>query len=91
MLKNYLRDKLEDLIEKGILERGLIVLGEEIAPIKILLEQRAVPKIGWKDKQIKWFLELLSSMDTDKDPKAARVGEREGRVASDYLLSLCAG
>ena len=30
-------------------------------------------------------------MDTDKDPKAARVGEREARVASPYISKLAAG
>jgi O-phospho-L-seryl-tRNASec:L-selenocysteinyl-tRNA synthase len=37
------------------------------------------------------MLQLLSSLDTDKDPDAARVGEREARVASPFIGRLSAG
>jgi O-phospho-L-seryl-tRNASec:L-selenocysteinyl-tRNA synthase len=37
------------------------------------------------------MLQLLSSLDTDKDPEAARVGEREARVASPFIGRLSAG
>jgi O-phospho-L-seryl-tRNASec:L-selenocysteinyl-tRNA synthase len=36
------------------------------------------------------MVQILSSMDTDKDPEAARVGEREARVASPYVANLAA-
>jgi O-phospho-L-seryl-tRNASec:L-selenocysteinyl-tRNA synthase len=91
MLKDTLRDKLKDLMEKGILERGLMILDDQLDAIKRLLEQRSIPEQGWTAKQIDLLLTLLSSMDTDKDDVAAHVGEREGRTASDYVLSLAAG
>ncbi len=91
MLKDVLRDKLKDLMEKGVLERGLMILDDQLDGIKQLLEQRTIPEHGWSAKQIDFLLMLLSSMDTDKDESAARVGEREGRTASDYVLSLAAG
>jgi O-phospho-L-seryl-tRNASec:L-selenocysteinyl-tRNA synthase len=84
-------DKLKDTITKSILDRGLTVLGTEYQPIKLLFEQRRVPQQGWKDSQIEELLYLLSSMDTDKDSKAAFVGEREGRVASPLISRLAFG
>ena len=72
-------DKLKDAIPQSILDRGLTVLGTESKPIKLLFEQRRIPEEGWKDSQIEALLNLLSTMDSDKDSKAAHVGEREGR------------
>jgi O-phospho-L-seryl-tRNASec:L-selenocysteinyl-tRNA synthase len=84
-------DKLKDTIPKSILERGLTVLGTESQPIKLLFEQRRIPEKGWKDSQIEELLYLLSTMDSDKDSKAAGLGEREGRVASPAVSSLAHG
>ena len=84
-------DKLKDTIPKSILDRGLTVLGTESQPIKLLFEQRRVPEKGWKDSQIEGLLNLLPSMDSDKDSKAACVGEREGRVASPAVSKLACG
>ncbi|MEX2681912.1 MAG: O-phosphoseryl-tRNA(Sec) selenium transferase [Candidatus Sigynarchaeota archaeon] len=91
MLKDLFREKLKDLMEKGILERGLMILDEQLDDIKRLLEQRCTPEHGWTTRQIDLLLTLLSGMDTDKDEIAARVGEREGRTASEYVTSLAAG
>ena len=68
-------DKLKDTIPKSILERGLTVLGTESEPIKLLFEQRRVPQEGWKDSQIEALLNLLAAMDSDKDSKAAFLGD----------------
>ncbi len=84
-------DKLKDTIPKSILDRGLTTLATEYRPIKLLFEQRRVPQEGWKDSQIEELLRLLSSMDSDKDSKAACVGEREGRVASPAVSKLAGG
>jgi O-phospho-L-seryl-tRNASec:L-selenocysteinyl-tRNA synthase len=84
-------DKLKDTIPKSILDRGLTVLGTEARPIKLLFEQRRVPEEGWKDSQIEQLLNLLSTMDSDKDSKAAFLGEREGRVASTAVSKLATG
>ncbi len=84
-------DKLKDTIPESILERGLTVLKTESQPIKLLFEQRRVPKAGWKDSQIEALLNFLSTMDSDKDSKAVFVGEREGRVASPAVSKLAAG
>jgi O-phospho-L-seryl-tRNASec:L-selenocysteinyl-tRNA synthase len=84
-------DKLKETIPKSILERGLTVLGTESQPIKLLFEQRRIPEERWKDSQIELFLNLLSTMDTDKDSKAACLGEREGRIASPAVSKLASG
>jgi O-phospho-L-seryl-tRNASec:L-selenocysteinyl-tRNA synthase len=84
-------DKLKDTISKSILDRGLTVLGTEIRPIKLLFEQRRVLEEGWKDSQIEGLLNFLATMDSDKDSKAAHLGEREGRVASPAVSKLAAG
>jgi O-phospho-L-seryl-tRNASec:L-selenocysteinyl-tRNA synthase len=84
-------DKLKDTIPQSILDRGMTVLNTETRPIKLLFEQRRVPEQGWKDSQIELLLNLLSTMDTDKDSKAACLGEREGRVASPAVSRLASG
>ena len=84
-------DKLKDTIPKSILDRGLTVLGTESEPIKLLFEQRRVPQEGWKDSQIEALLNLLATMDSDKDSKAVFLGEREGRVASPAVSKLASG
>jgi len=78
-------------IPQNILNRGQVVLKNFLNPIKILFEQKSVPKEPWSDKQIEFLLETLSNMDTDKDDNAARVGEREARIASKLHLKTSAG
>ncbi|MFX1301818.1 MAG: O-phosphoseryl-tRNA(Sec) selenium transferase [Promethearchaeota archaeon] len=78
-------------IPKNMLNRGQLVLKEFLNPIKILFEQRSVPKEPWTEEQIEFLLQTLSNMDTDKDSKAARVGEREARIASKLHLRTSAG
>lgn len=86
------KELLLGLIPEHMLDRGLIVLEETLLkPIRNLLEQRKLPKQGWSDETIRFFLTILSSMDTDKDPKAARIGEREARIASPLVSELAAG
>jgi O-phospho-L-seryl-tRNASec:L-selenocysteinyl-tRNA synthase len=78
-------------IPKNMLNRGQLVLNEFLNPIKILFEQRSVPKEPWTEEQIEFLLQTLSNMDTDKDSNAARVGEREARIASKLHLRTSAG
>ncbi|MCJ7632821.1 O-phosphoseryl-tRNA(Sec) selenium transferase [Candidatus Bathyarchaeota archaeon] len=82
---------LKSTIPTGMLHRGLTALHSELKPIKILFEQRRVPDTGLDDELIEKLLTLFSSMDTDKDPLAARIGEREARVASKLVSRLSAG
>ena len=84
-------DKLKGLIPKNMEERGRITLDALLAPAKDVLHRRVFPDLPLSEDQISILLKLLSSMDTDKDPKAARVGEREGRVASPLLNQLSGG
>ncbi len=81
-------ESLRGLIPEPMLKRGVIVKEELLRPIKFLFEQRRVPEKGWSDHVTDSLLQLLSSMDTDKDPQAARIGEREGRVASALVARL---
>lgn len=74
-----------------MLNRGQVVLDNFLNPIKILFEQKSVPKDSWSDDQIAFLLDTLSNMDTDKDDNAARVGEREARIASKLHLKTSAG
>jgi len=89
---NKIIDFFETLnIPENMLNRGQLVLKEFMNPIKILFEQRSVPNQPWTDEQIEFLLHTLSNMDTDKDNNAARVGEREGRIASKLHLRTSAG
>lgn len=78
-------------IPKNMLNRGQLVLNEFLKPIKILFEQKSVPNEPWTDEQIEFLLQTLSNMDTDKDIKAARVGEREARIASKLHIKTSQG
>ena len=74
-----------------MLNRGNLVLNNFLNPIKVLLEQKSMPLKPWTDEQISFFLQTLSNMDTDKDNKASRVGEREARIASRLQLLTSSG
>jgi len=78
-------------IPQNMLDRGQIVINNFLKPIKTLFEQKNVPKEPWSDEQIEFLLQTLSNMDTDKDNNAARVGEREARIASKLHLKTSAG
>ncbi len=84
-------ERLKGLIPPNMEERGRITLDALLAPAKDVLHRRVFPDSPLSDDQIALLLKLLSSMDTDKDPKAARVGEREGRIASPLLNKLSGG
>jgi O-phospho-L-seryl-tRNASec:L-selenocysteinyl-tRNA synthase len=78
-------------IPQNMLNRGQLVLNDFLKPLKVLFEQKNVPKEPWTEDQIKFLLRTLSNMDTDKDKKAARVGEREARIASKLHLKISGG
>lgn len=75
-------------VPSHMLNRSKIGYNELWKPIKILLEQQTIPKKGWTDIQIKYLLNFLNSLDSDKDPKAIRIGEREGRISTPLLKEL---
>jgi len=78
-------------IPQNILDRGQLVLTNFLKPMKTLFEQRNVPQKPWSEDQIEFLLQMLSNMDTDKDDKASRVGEREARIASSLHLKTSSG
>ncbi len=78
-------------IPQNMLNRGQLVIDNFLKPMKILFEQKNVPINPWNDEQIKFLLQTLSNMDTDKDSNAARVGEREARIASKLHLETSGG
>ena len=82
---------LKGLAPESFIKRGMIGLKANWDPIRILFEQRRVPLEGWQEDQVKSLFKLLSTLDTDKDPEAARVGEREARVISPFLSDLAGG
>ncbi|WP_198002847.1 O-phosphoseryl-tRNA(Sec) selenium transferase [Methanocaldococcus infernus] len=71
-----------NFIPEHMERRGKIVLEENLRIIERVLEQRSVPEEGIKEELIELLLTKLSLMDTDKDPRAIRIGEREARVWS---------
>ncbi len=78
-------------IPQNMLDRGQLVLNNFLKPMKTLFEQRIVPQKPWSEGQIEFLLQMLSNMDTDKDDKASRVGEREARIASSLHLKTSSG
>ncbi|MGY5872696.1 MAG: O-phosphoseryl-tRNA(Sec) selenium transferase [Candidatus Thorarchaeota archaeon] len=88
------KDDIERILDKTIPEsmarRGRTTIDALLAPVRDVLNRRIFPENPLTDPQIELMVQILSSMDTDKDPEAARVGEREARVASPYVASLAA-
>lgn len=87
-------DEIDRILDKTIPEsigrRGRTTIDSLLAPVRDVLNRRIFPDRGLTDPQLELMIQILSSMDTDKDPDAARVGEREARVASPYVASLAA-
>jgi len=86
-IKEYFSGK----IPNNMLERGQVVLNNNLKPLKILFEQKRVPETPWNEEQIELLLKILSQMDTDKDTNASQVGEREARIASPLHLKISGG
>ena len=88
-------DEIERILEKTIpdsmLRRGRTTVDSLLGPVKDVLNRRLFPQKALTDLQLEMMFQLLSSLDTDKDPEAARVGEREARVASPYVGRLSIG
>jgi len=82
---------LKGFIPENMLQRGLMILDTNLNPIKTLFEHRKVPEDGWNDEIIAFLLKIFAFMDTDKDPKAIRVGEREARTSSPLVSDLSHG
>ena len=89
------RDEFDRILDKTIPEsmarRGRTTIDSMMAPIRDVLNRRVFPDKSLTDAQLELMVQILSSMDTDKDPEAARVGEREGRIASPFIGALAAG
>ncbi|MCK4740018.1 MAG: hypothetical protein KAT22_00600, partial [Candidatus Thorarchaeota archaeon] len=90
-LDNDIEKRLTDLIPENMARRGRITIDALLAPVKDILNRQRFPDRPLTERQVDLMLTLLSSMDTDKDPAAARVGEREGRTISPLLDRLSAG
>ena len=74
-----------------MVRRGRTTIDAFLAPVRDVLNRRLFPDFSLNDSQLDLMVKLLSSMDTDKDPEAVRVGEREARVFSSYVEGLAAG
>ncbi|MBW9219869.1 O-phosphoseryl-tRNA(Sec) selenium transferase [Methanothermococcus sp. SCGC AD-155-N22] len=85
------RMNVSGLIPKNMEDRGLLILKDNLKYIEDILDHRKIPKEGLPEDQIRLLLKFLSLMDTDKDPKVIRVGEREGRCASKIQEELVSG
>lgn len=87
-----LAKKLEHLgVPQNMINRALIGLTDQYQPLVQLLDQRVMPEEKWTDNQIRLLLHLLGGLDTDKDPGAIRIGEREGRIATPLLYEITGG
>jgi O-phospho-L-seryl-tRNASec:L-selenocysteinyl-tRNA synthase len=82
---------LEKNIPKSMLQRGRTTVDSLLGPVRDVLNRRQFPDNALTDLQLEIMFQLLSSLDTDKDPEAARVGEREARIASPFIGHLSAG
>ncbi len=83
--------RLFQSIPENIAQQGLTTLRAMLGPVKDVINRRLFPKEPMTETQVEWLLRLLSSMDSDKDPEAARVGEREGRTVTPLIDRLSWG
>ncbi len=90
-MDNDIEKRLTDLIPKNMALRGRITIDALLAPVKDILNRQRFPDKPLTERQVELMFTLLSSMDTDKDPAAARVGEREGRTIAPLLDRLSTG
>jgi len=79
---------IEGMLPKNMENRGKLILKDNLKEIEEILNHRVIPKDGLDDEKIRLFLKILSLMDTDKDPKSIRIGEREGRISSNIQEEL---
>ncbi|QEE14339.1 O-phosphoseryl-tRNA(Sec) selenium transferase [Promethearchaeum syntrophicum] len=92
MWKKEFFDSLENLgVPSHMLKRSSIGFKEIWKPIMELFQQRKIPEHGWNDFQIRQLLDILSHLDSDKDPRSIRIGEREGRISSVILNEISGG
>ena len=82
---------INGLIPKNMEKRGELVFSENLKEIEDIFNHRKIPENGLSDEKIKLFLRFLSMMDTDKDPKSIRIGEREARILSTIHDELSSG
>ena len=85
------RINIKGLIPKNMEDRGLLILKDNLRYMEDILDHRRIPKEGIPEDKIRLLLKFLSLMDSDKDPKVVRVGEREGRCASRIQEELVSG
>jgi O-phospho-L-seryl-tRNASec:L-selenocysteinyl-tRNA synthase len=91
------REKILEMLEKfpkipkNMIQRGMVGLNSFVKPMEIVLTQRKPPDKGWNDTQIRFFLEILANLDTNHDPEAFRIGEREARISTPLLHEYTAG
>ncbi len=78
-------------IPENMARSGLTTIRAVLRPVKDIINRRQFPQEPLTEAQVEWLLRLLSSMDSDKDPEMARVGEREGRTVSTLLDRLSCG
>lgn len=89
--KDWLK-KLESFgIPTNMISRAIVGLNEYWQPITQLLDQHSMPKMGWSDAQIEFFLKVISNLDSDKDPSGIRIGEREARISTPFLNRFSGG
>ncbi len=92
MWKKEFFNSLENLgVPSHMIKRSSIGFNAIWKPIMELFQQRKIPELGWSNFQIRQLLDILSNMDSDKDPGSIRIGEREGRISTDILNDISGG
>lgn len=88
---NEIERILDKTIPENMARRGRTTIDAFLAPMRDVLNRRVFPDDSMSDSQLEIMFKILSSMDTDKDPAASRIGEREARIFSSYVERLAAG
>lgn len=76
---------LEGLIPRTYLQQGIQNIRSRDSKIQQLLQHKKLPKDGWEDDLIEYFIDKMASMDSNNFGENAGVGEREGRIFSNLV------
>lgn len=86
--KNFFKKFAHFGVPSHMINRSQIGFEEYWNSIGDLFNQRTLPEEPWEATKIQQLISILNHLDSDKDPGAIRIGEREGRISSPLLAKL---
>uniref|UniRef100_A0A182VS30 O-phosphoseryl-tRNA(Sec) selenium transferase n=1 Tax=Anopheles minimus TaxID=112268 RepID=A0A182VS30_9DIPT len=80
-----LKSIAKSLVPENYLALANDARAERDKEVKLLLEQRKLPILGWSESLVEYLVSELALLDSNNFPSRCGVGEREGRVVCDLV------